>query len=101
MLVYTDEQDVVCGYAFCMLRQEKGSNLLTDMKTMYVDDLCVDERLRGKHIGRARYDAVVALAKAQGCYNLTRNVWTCNPGAIAFYEACGMQPQKIGMEQIL
>ena len=101
ILVYTDEQDRVCGYAFCMLRQEKESRLLTDVKTLYLDDLCVDERMRGKHIGKALYDGVVALAREKGCYNLTLNVWACNPNAIAFYRACGMQVQKLGMETIL
>ena len=101
ILVYTDEQDVVQGYAFCVLKQEKNSLLLTDIKTLYVDDLCVDEAQRGKRIGRALYDGVVALARALGCYNVTLNVWTCNPGAMQFYKSCGMQPQKIGMEQIL
>ena len=30
------------GYAFCILKQS-GDNILTDIKTLYIDDLCVDE----------------------------------------------------------
>ena len=101
ILVYTDENDAVLGYAFCLYQQHVGSNLLTDIKTLYIDDLCVDENQRGKHVGTALYDAVVKMARDTGCYNLTLNVWSCNPSAMAFYQARGLLPQKIGMEMIL
>ena len=101
ILVYTDDGDVTQGYAFCVYQQHVGSNLMTDVKTLYIDDLCVNENQRGKHIGTALYDAVLALARETGCYNVTLNVWSCNPGAMAFYQARGLVPQKIGMEVIL
>ena len=75
--------------------------IMTDIKTMYIDDLCVDDALRGQYIGKELYEAAVALAKENGCYNLTLNVWSCNPSALQFYEAMGLVPQKIGMEAIL
>ncbi len=101
ILVAVDDRDCVLGYAFCVFKQLKQDNILTDIKTLYLDDLCVDENLRGQHIGRTLYDAVVKFAKEAGCYNVTLNVWTCNPAAVAFYESCGLKPQKIGMETIL
>lgn len=101
IFVATDEKDRVLGYAFCMIQEHKNDNVLTDIKTLYIDDLCVDEALRGQHIGRRLYEYVLAFARKIGCYNVTLNVWSCNPPAIKFYEACGMQPQKIGMETIL
>jgi GNAT superfamily N-acetyltransferase len=101
ILVYTNEQDVTEGYAFCIYQQYVGSNLMTDVKTLYIDDLCVDETKRGKHIGTALYNAVVDFARENGCYNLTLNVWSCNPSAMAFYQARGLVPQKVGMELIL
>jgi ribosomal protein S18 acetylase RimI-like enzyme len=101
ILVYTDDNHEVQGYAFCLYQQHVGSNLMTDIKTLYIDDLCVDENQRGKHVGTALYDAVVSMAKENGCYNLTLNVWSCNPSALAFYQARGLLPQKIGMEMIL
>nr|MCR4790816.1 GNAT family N-acetyltransferase [Treponemataceae bacterium] len=67
----------------------------------YIDDLCVDENIRGQHIGKSLYDYVLQFAKEEGCYNLTLNVWTLNPNAMKFYEKCGLLPQKIGMEKIL
>lgn len=101
ILVAVDDEDVVMGYAFCVYQQHVGSQLMTDVKTLYIDDLCVDETLRGQHIGTALYRAVVDMARETGCYNLTLNVWTCNPSAMRFYEACGLVPQKVGMELIL
>ena len=101
ILVAVDEEDAVQGYCFCIFQQHGESTALTDIKTLYIDDLCVDEMLRGKHIGRTLYDAAVALARENGCYNVTLNVWSCNPTALRFYESLGMTPQKIGMEQIL
>ena len=74
---------------------------MTDIKTLYIDDICVDENARGKHIGKTLYEYVLSYAKENDYYNITLNVWTCNPGAMKFYESLGFLPQKIGMEMIL
>lgn len=91
----------VLGYAFCVFQQYVDNNILTDIKTLYIDDLCVDERWRGRHIGRELYEFVIDFAKREGCYNVTLNVWSCNDAALRFYEKCGLVSQKIGMEKIL
>ncbi len=95
-----DENGELLGYAFCIF-QKHDDSAFTDIKTLYIDDLCVDETVRGKHIGKALYEEVLAFAKKSGCYNVTLNVWTCNESAMRFYESCGLKPQKIGMEVIL
>ena len=96
-----DEENHVLGYAFCVFQQHIGDNILTDIKTLYIDDLCVDEEIRGRHIGKQLYEKVLSFAREQGCYNVTLNVWSCNESAKKFYQACGLLPQKIGMETIL
>lgn len=96
-----EEDGTLLGYAFCIFQQHENDNILTDIRTLYIDDLCVDEERRGQHVGRQLYQHVLAFAKAQGCYNVTLNVWACNESALRFYEACGLKPQKIGMEVIL
>lgn len=101
VLIAADEQDRVMGYAFCIFQQHIDSNILTDIKTLYIDDLCVDENIRGKHIGSTLYNAVLDFARENDCYNVTLNVWTCNESAMKFYEKMGLAPQKIGMEKIL
>ena len=101
IFVAVDEEGSVLGYAFCVFQQHINNNILTDIKTLYIDDLCVDEQKRGMHIGKQLYEYVIDFAKKQGCYNVTLNVWSCNEGAMKFYEKCGLVPQKIGMEKIL
>lgn len=101
IFVGVDEKEQVMGYAFCVFQQHTDDNILTDIKTLYIDDLCVDETLRGRHVGKQLYDYVLRFAKEQGCYNVTLNVWECNPGAKKFYESCGLKPYKTGMEKIL
>lgn len=101
VFVAIDENGNVLGHCFCKFIQYSGDNVLTDIKTLYIDDLCIDENTRGQHIGKALYDYTVAFAKENGCYNLTLNVWATNKSAIKFYEAMGLSIQKIGMEKIL
>lgn len=101
IFVAEDADGNVTGYAFCMFQQHVNHNTLTDVKTLYIDDLCVDENRRGQHIGRELYEYVLAFAKKESCYNVTLNVWSCNESAMKFYEKCGLVPQKVGMEKIL
>lgn len=101
VFVAVDEKNKVLGYAFCIFKQFLNHNIMTDIKTLYIDDLCVDEALRGQHIGKTLYEEVLKFAKAEGCYNVTLNVWSCNESVQKFYESCGLKPQKVGMETIL
>ena len=101
IFVGVNEENEVLGYAFCKFIQHIDNNILTDIKTLYIDDLCVDEEKRGMHIGKKLYEHVLTFAKESGCYNVTLNVWSCNKSAMKFYEKCGLVPQKIGMEKIL
>lgn len=95
------EEDAVLGYGFCMYKAYKNDPVIADHTTLYIDDLCVDENHRGMHIGRAIYNEILRYAKVRRCYNVTLNVWSCNPSAMRFYESLGLQPQKVGMEHIL
>ena len=101
IFVCVDENDSVLGYAFCIWQQHVNNEILTDIKTLYIDDLCVEEQRRGQYIGKSLYEYVIAYAKENGFYNVTLNVWSLNESAMKFYEACGLVPQKIGMEKIL
>ena len=100
VFVCTDENDRVLGHGFCIL-QHSGGPLMEEHKTLYIDDICVDEKARGQGAGRALYERILDYAREKGCYNVTLNVWNCNPGAMAFYEKLGLVPYKVGMEKIL
>ena len=101
VFVAEDEESGVVGYAFCLLEEVKDNASLCDRKSLYIDDICVDEAARGKHVGKALYEHVRSFAQARGIYHITLNVWCLNTGAMAFYEKCGMKPLKIVMEDIL
>lgn len=98
--VYVYAKDgAVLGYVFCALRQSSGG-ALQPLKTLYIDDLCVDEKARGSGVGTALFNYVKAFARERGCYNITLHVWECNPGAKSFYESLGLLPQYTSMELI-
>ena len=101
IFVAVSESDKAIGYAFCIFLQHRDDNILTDIKTLYIDDLCVDREYRKKGIGKALYNYVSQFAIDSDCYNLTLNVWADNISALAFYESIGLRKQKIGMELIL
>lgn len=95
-----DEEDVL-GYAFCQVSEVRNHQLLEDHKTLYIDDICVDEAARGKHVGTLLYKYVREYAKSIGCNNITLNVWEGNDAALSFYRNMGMGVQKTTMEVIL
>ena len=94
-------EEKVLGYAFCIIEETKGDNSLEDMRTLYIDDLCVDEAERGKRIGMSIYEHVKNQARELGCYHITLNVWCLNSPAMKFYERCGLEPLKVVMEDKL
>ena len=96
-----EEKKQVVGYLFGIYEEIKDHKSMTDRKTLYIDDLCVDKDFRKKGIGRQLYNYAKMVARTNGCYDITLNVWNLNPGAIAFYEKLGMQPMKVYMDEIL
>lgn len=94
-------EDEVVGYAFCIPKQIYNHPSMVDIRTLYIDDFCIEESVRGKQIGKRLYEYVLQYAKDQGFYNVTLNVWADNVDAVNFYKKIGMQIQKIGMEVIL
>ena len=99
IFVYADGK--VQGYAFCQISKVNNDRLLCNRKTLYIDDLCVDESARGRHVGKDLFEFVCDYAKSIGCHAVTLNVWAGNDAAIRFYQNMGMQPQKTGMEIVL
>lgn len=96
-----NEQDEVVGYAMCKFIQYLNHSIVTDVKTLFIDDLCVDEKMRRQHIGTDLLDYVMKFAKEHHCYNVTLNVWKLNENAINFYKHYGLEIQKIRLEKIL
>ena len=99
--VAVDEKDLCMGYAFCQLREQPFSNNMVPFTSLFIDDLCVDQNLRGQHIGESLFEFVKAEAKRLGCYEVTLNVWAGNTSAEHFYEKMGMKTKERQMEYIL
>lgn len=95
------EDGKLLGYCFCAVKEVAGSPVLCDDKSLYIDDLCVDEACRGQGIATKLYDYVCDYARSIGCKSVTLNVWCGNDNAMKFYERRGMKPRKIYMEASL
>lgn len=91
----------VLGYAFCVFEQIVGDNIRTPVRTLYIDDLCVDADSRGQHVGESLYHHVVGFARENGFHNVTLHVWELNQNAKGFYEHLGMRPLQTTMEEVL
>ena len=91
----------VVGYLFAQVEDVKDDRSLEDRRSFYIDDLCVDECMRGCGIGEALYRYALVAAKELSAYHVTLNVWSLNPSAMRFYEKMGLVPMKVTMEQKL
>lgn len=96
-----EDQGHILGYAFCILEQQPETTSLHSTRTLYLDDLCVDENARGRHIGSRLYDRVLQAARDLGCSRVTLHAWNFNQKAFGFYEKLGMNPLYTTMEQKL
>ena len=69
--VAVDQDDVCVGYAFCQMQEQPFSTNMVPFKSLFIDDLCVDQQARGRHIGESLFEYVKQQAKEQGCYEVT------------------------------
>ena len=96
--IFVADDKSVLGYCFCILEETGNHPVLEDERTLYIDDLCVDENCRGRHVGKLLYEHACRFAREQKCNTVTLNVWCGNDSAMAFYDKMGMKPRKIYME---
>ena len=101
VFVFPDDAGHILGYIFCEAQEVVESPLRTGIRTLYIDDLCVDETARGRHVGRQLYEYAIAYARANGFYNVTLHVWGGNDTALKFYRKMGMTDQYTCLEEIL
>jgi len=101
VFVYEDEDGSILGHCFCQTIKNPERPSTYEYKSLYIDDLCIDESCRGKNIGRALYEYTKEYAKENGYYNVTLHAWECNPKAVGFYEHLGLKIQQYTMEEIL
>ncbi|MEQ1931663.1 MAG: GNAT family N-acetyltransferase [Parvularculaceae bacterium] len=59
------------------------------VKGLYLEDLFVEEELRGRGIGKALLAALARVARAEGCARMEWAVLDWNAPSIAFYKSLG------------
>ncbi len=101
IFVYEDDDGTIKGHCFCQTIIHEEGPATFAYKSLYIDDLCVDEKDHGKHIGKKLYEHTRDFAKENGYYNVTLHAWECNPKAVGFYEHLGLKIQQYTMEEIL
>ncbi|MBO4873172.1 MAG: GNAT family N-acetyltransferase [Lachnospiraceae bacterium] len=97
-ILVCEEDDRLLGYLMGELKETKESRLLQPVKTLYIDDLCVDESARRQKVGSRLFEEAKAEAVRLGCSRICLTVWELNPGARRFYETMGMLPLNTTME---
>ena len=95
------EDGKLLGYCFCIIEEVRDNPVLCDAKTLYIDDLCVDEACRGQGVAKALYTHTCTWARGLGADFVTLNVWNGNDRAMKFYEKMGLTPRKTYMEMKL
>ena len=101
IFVAVSEGDIVNGYAFCEIREQRNRDNQVPFSSIYIDDICVDEKAREQHIGQALFEQVRSEAEKLGCYEITLNVWEGNNAARRFYEKMGFGIKCTTMEYII
>ena len=89
--ILAEEQEAVLG--ICMISM-RAKTCMVKRRTAYMEDLCVDEKCRGKGIGRALFLYGKEMAVKMGAERLDLMVWDFNNDARKFYEKMGMNPQR-------
>eukprot|EP00658_Telonema_sp_P-2_P033723 TRINITY_DN24698_c0_g1_i1.p1 TRINITY_DN24698_c0_g1~~TRINITY_DN24698_c0_g1_i1.p1 ORF type:complete len:171 (+),score=48.80 TRINITY_DN24698_c0_g1_i1:128-640(+) len=60
----------------------------------HIEDVVCDKSVRGKGLGKKIIEAVVALARACGCYKV---ILDCEDMNVGFYEKCGFVQKEVEM----
>ena len=66
-------------------------------KVLFLEEICVDERVRHQGFGRQIMDDLKAMAKQEGCTSICLSVFPQNENAYAFYQKCGFDVTNIAM----
>ena len=93
-----EDDNQIIAYAFCVINSIKSSTFMRDMKSLYIDDLCVLDCYRKQGIGGKMLDYVLDFARENGVEQITLNVWQGNEPAISFYKDKGFSPLKTTLE---
>lgn len=86
------EEETILGYAILFEEEQKEDELMKERRFLYLDDLCVDKKARGKGVGSLLLREAEKLARSLSYSTITLRVWSFNEKAIAFYQKEGYLP---------
>ena len=94
-----DENDDIMG--FCIAKLRDKSEMVDDLKTVYIDDFFVRKEYRRRGIAKYIFEQFEDLAKEKGAKRIDLMVWEFNESALELYEALGMKTQRRILEKKL
>lgn len=96
--ILAEEEKNVVGICVVSIREK---SCMVNLKTAYMDNLCVDENCRNKGIGAELFKFAEKEAKKMGAKRLDLMVWEFNEKANIFYQRLGMNIQRSILEKNL
>lgn len=79
--------------------EKRFRSMMKNMKTVYIDDIFVDEGFRRRGIAKMLADKITSEAKTFGAERIDLTVWEFNDEARGFYEALGFTTMRRVLEK--
>lgn len=92
-------ENEIIGICFSQIKKISNNKIMKNRKILHIENICVDENLQKKGIGKKLYNQIVELAKEKNIDNIELMVWGFNENAIKFYENLGMNIKNLKFEQ--
>ncbi|MBQ2938340.1 MAG: GNAT family N-acetyltransferase [Clostridia bacterium] len=98
-IIVTDDTLKIYGLLICKIKDVKEHINLKDTKTLWIEEIGVDEKYRKRGIGKQLWKEAEKIAKELNCKRIELNCWNFNKDAINFYKSIGMNTQRKIMEK--
>ncbi len=96
----TNTKDVI-AYTSLRIETFTGSLIMKDRKTLFVNELTVNEKYRGQGIGKYLFEFVMNKGREFEVQSIDLTVAEFNQSAIEFYKNIGMKTRSRRMEYII
>ena len=99
MVVAIDNNSKIYGLLIYKIKEVKFHTNLKDYKSLWIEELGVEQNCRKTGIGKMLIDEAEKIAKLLNCKRIELNCWNFNENAINFYEHMGMKVQRKIMDK--
>lgn len=98
VVLIAEEGEQPVGYITGHIEEDRRREL---SRKGVVEDWFVDQEARGRGVGRALFDGLVAAFRERGCVMLESTTWAGNDGARAAHRALGFHDIEVKMRRLL